>query len=138
VVAAPRAVYSSGEDEISALRSRSAASAAQAVAVAAAGTVRRLAQNAIGLTKGYAAVRLEYPTFSSERAARLKTTQARKARERKRRRVANKELRASVVLVCACDGGCRISEDERWGRCLCRVCDGRETKFTGKKCAAMC
>jgi hypothetical protein len=88
------------------------------------------------LNKGYAAVRLECPTFSSERAARLKTTQARKARERKRRQVADKELSASVVLVCACDGGCRISEDERWGRCLCRVCDGKDTKFTGKKCAA--
>jgi hypothetical protein len=48
---------------------------------------------------------------------------------------ANKGLSASVVLVCACDGGCRISEDEQWGRCLCCVCDGRETKFTGKKCA---
>jgi len=134
VVTAPRVVYSSDEDEISEFRARSAASAAQA-AVAAAGTARRLAQNAIGLTKGYAAVRLEYPTFSSERAARLKTTQARKVRERKRRQVADKELSASVVLVCACDGGCRISEDERWGRCLCRVCDGKDTKFTGKKCA---
>jgi hypothetical protein len=42
VVAAPRAVYSSDEDEISECRARSAASAAQA-AVAAAGTARRLA-----------------------------------------------------------------------------------------------
>ena len=105
VVTAPRVVYSSDEDEISEFRARSAASAAQA-AVAAAGTARRLAQNAIGLTKGYAAVRLEYPTFSSERAARLKTTQARKARERKRRQVVGKELSASVALVyiiCTCD-----------------------------------
>jgi hypothetical protein len=73
VAAAPRVVYSCDEDEISEFRARSAA------------LVRRrqwhwlrqgLAQNAIGLTKGYAAARLEYPTFSSERAARLKTTQA--------------------------------------------------------------
>jgi hypothetical protein len=113
VVTAPRVVYSSDEDEISEFGARSAASAAQA-AVAAAGTARRLAQNAIGLTKGFAAVgRLEYPTFSSERAARLKTTQARKARERKRRQVADNEVSAGVVLVCACDGGCRISEDGR-------------------------
>jgi hypothetical protein len=66
VVAAPRVMYSSDEDEIPVLRSRSAASAAQAVVVAAAGTARRLAQNAIGFTKGYAAARLEDPTFSSE------------------------------------------------------------------------
>jgi hypothetical protein len=81
VVAAPCVVYSSDEDGISALRSRSAASAAQAAAVAAAGTARRLVQNAIGLTKGYVAVRLDYLTFSAECAARLKTTQARKKRK---------------------------------------------------------
>jgi hypothetical protein len=71
---------------------------------------RGLAQNAIGFTKGFAVCSGEtgeYPTFSSERAARLKTTQAQKARERKRRQVADNELSVGVVLVCACDGGCR-------------------------------
>jgi hypothetical protein len=122
VVTAPRVVYSSDEGDIFEFRARSAASAAQA-AVDAAGTARRLAAGA----ECYWVCSGETGVFdlSSERAERLKTTQARKARERKRMQVANKELSASVVLVCACDGGCRISEGERW-RCLCRVdlCDG--------------
>jgi hypothetical protein len=71
-----------------------ASQCAMAVAVAAAGIARRLAQNAMGLTKEYAAVRLEYPTFSSERAARLKMTHAREACERKRRQVVDTELNA--------------------------------------------